>query len=579
MTQRRILGLLTAAALLVSAGAISGSAATPPTPLTREQIAQQILDSPAGRLMTGSARRALEFEAHADQSSEAKGTASNIKQSHGGHGPDNGSLTNVRVNDPGEDTHQTDQTTQSETAIAVAGSNVVVGFNDSQTGLLVLTAGADLSGYAYSRDGGRTFTDGGALPNVPAQNNFGDPWLATDRSGAIYYSTLSFDAFNFNLGVGVAKSTDGGKTWSQPVIASPQGQFFYMGDKEAMTTGPDPYVSSRDNIYVAWDDSAQFKAGGGGGGGGGGPKNGLAVAASRDGGASYTLTYADRIPFPDGVTNCNFGQYIGAYPLVDKSNGTLYVAATKIYNTFTCPPPPPPPPALGFGGGGGGGGGGPVFSQVIFKSTDGGATFDHGTTMATITAVNPYGALMLGPGQIMRVPQFPELVLRGGTLYATWHDGSPDPSNPNYHIRLATSSDGGATWSTSYVTSGTNDEVQPAISSDSAGIHILYLQRNGDNTLDANVADSSDGTTFGTQRVSSQSFPGVFTVPQFDPIIAFGYMGDYIANVSDGSTQYFAWGDNRDIVTNFLWPQGRHDPNVYFAARQSGGDQQNRTPH
>src|SRR6266568_1431887 len=46
---------------------------------------------------------------------------------------------------------------------------------------------------------------------------------------------------------------------------------------------------------------------------------------------------------------------------------------------------------------------------------------------------------------------------------------------------------------------------------------------------------------------------------------AFTYMGDYIANVSDGTHQYFAWGDNRDIVTNFLWPQGRHDPDVFFA--------------
>ncbi len=66
-------------------------------------------------------------------------------------------------------------------------------------------------------------------------------------------------------------------------------------------------------------------------------------------------------------------------------------------------------------------------------------------------------------------------------------------------------------------------------------------------------------------RVTSQSFPGVYNAPQFDPIIATAYMGDYIANVSDGSHQYFAWGDNRDVVTNFLWPQGRHDPDVFFA--------------
>ncbi len=65
--------------------------------------------------------------------------------------------------------------------------------------------------------------------------------------------------------------------------------------------------------------------------------------------------------------------------------------------------------------------------------------------------------------------------------------------------------------------------------------------------------------------MTSHAFPGVFTNPQFDPIIAFGYMGDYIANVSDGTDQYYAWVDNRDTVTNILWPSGRHDPNVYLA--------------
>ena len=77
-------------------------------------------------------------------------------------------------------------------------------------------------------------------------------------------------------------------------------------------------------------------------------------------------------------------------------------------------------------------------------------------------------------------------------------------------------------------------------------------------------ATSTDGTAFTTRRVTSTSFPGVFTAPQFDPIIAQTYMGDYIANVSDGSHQYLAWGDNRDQVVSALWPAGRNDPNLYF---------------
>jgi hypothetical protein len=121
---------------------------------------------------------------------------------------------------------------------------------------------------------------------------------------------------------------------------------------------------------------------------------------------------------------------------------------------------------------------------------------------------------------------------------------------------------------TAFITSGTHDEAQPAISADSS-LHIAYYQistdSSGNGQLDVFVSNSSNGNSFKVQRVTSQSFPGVFTLPQFDPIIAFGYMGDYIANVSDGTHQYMAWGDNRDIVTNFLWTSGRHDPDVFFA--------------
>ena len=100
------------------------------------------------------------------------------------------------------------------------------------------------------------------------------------------------------------------------------------------------------------------------------------------------------------------------------------------------------------------------------------------------------------------------------------------------------------------------------------GLHVAYYQIKttaGISTLDVRVSNSTNGKGFSSQRVTSQSFPGVYTLPQFDPLIAFTYMGDYIANVSDGTHQYMAWGDNRDIVVNFMWPSGRHDPDVFFA--------------
>lgn len=154
-----------------------------------------------------------------------------------------------------------------------------------------------------------------------------------------------------------------------------------------------------------------------------------------------------------------------------------------------------------------------------------------------------------------------------GTLLATWNDGGDGSGHS--HIRLAKSSDGAQSWTTSFVTSGTNDEAQPSISGDASGLHILYYvispAAGGTSALDVFVSNAADGATFNARRVTTRSFPGVFTAPQFDPIIAFAYMGDYISNVSDGQRQYFSWGDNRDVVTNFLWPNGRNDPDVFFA--------------
>jgi len=157
---------------------------------------------------------------------------------------------NVRVNDPALDT-QTDQTTQSETTVAISGKNVVVGYNDSQRTLLAITAGSTLTGYSYSSDGGKTFHDGGSLNNPPGGNSFGDPWLGADRGGRFYYSALL--GTPFGLTVAVARSGDGGRTFGTGVpITAVDG--FENGDQDELAVGRDPQNAAADNVYVAWDD-------------------------------------------------------------------------------------------------------------------------------------------------------------------------------------------------------------------------------------------------------------------------------------------------------------------------------------
>jgi hypothetical protein len=526
--------LVFAAAAVIAAIGVAGSTATPSNQLDRQSAAQKILDGKAGKYLTSPARIALGMIQRKDNQLVPEHVKLGpARAASGGLGPASPSFTNVRVNDPSLDGNQVDQTTQSETSVGVSGSNVVVGYNDSQKTGLFLTAGSSLSGVSYSSDGGATFKDGGSLPNTPEFVNFGDPWVASDRAGNMYYSELAFDVFNFNLDVSVAKSTDGGKTWGNPVpVKRPPFEVFYSGDKDAMAVGPDPSKKTQDDIYVAYDDFVfDFTTGD--------QFLGLPVAHSTDGGQTWTVSYADKNGFDNG---CSFAQYIGAVPIVAK-DGTLYVSAEKIaVDDPNCEGAPT------------------TFSEWIFKSTDGGQTFGPGVKIADVTPSVPNGLLKLGDGKYMRNLEFPTMAFLNNALYVAWNDGA----SGNSHIRLAKSTNGGQTWSLSWATQGSNDELQPSLTGDS-NLHLLYYRRNNNNTLDAYVANSSNGSAFVAQRVSTVSSPGVFTIPQFDPIIAFAYMGDYIGSATDGSHQYLAWGDNRDTVTNFMWPQGRNDPDVFFA--------------
>ncbi|MFL6241008.1 MAG: sialidase family protein [Actinomycetes bacterium] len=530
--------LATAAAIVAPTLSHAGS---PATPSDRAKLRADLLSHRESAPWSGMARAAL-YGAKNRSPGRAEARTSQAALASGGT-PQLGSanLTNVLVNDPGKDTHQTDQTTQSETSVAVAGSHVAVGFNDSQQALLAYTAGLDLSGVASSSDGGAHFTDRGTIANPENFTNIGDPWLTSDRAGALYYSTLTYGGDVGNLEIAVSKSTDGGATWSEPTFASPhQDNTLYEGDKDAIASGPSPSNHAKDVLYDTWDDVTcsfeDFTC-----------TNGLPVAVSTDGGQTWQLHYADQIV--TDPESCSFAQYIGAQPVVDPANGTLYVASEKLaVNDPHCT-----------------GGGSLQRSEVVFTSTDGGQTFSQSLAVPNVTAAFSNDAMVLGPGQFVRTLEFPSPGLFDGALYVSWNDGRSGHS----HIYVVRSTDGGATWSNPRLVTelGNNDEIQPALTGDASGVHVAYYRRNGNNTLDTVVSDSTDGRNFTAKRVTSQSFPGVLTVPQFDPQIAFAYMGDYIAQVSVGGHQYFAWGDNRDIVTDFMFPQGRHDPDVFFAKR------------
>src|SRR5207244_2700177 len=142
----------------------------------------------------------------------------------------------------------------SETSMATFGADAVVGFNNSADQPLVLTAQNRvafvhrfLSGVGVSHDGGRTWTES-SLPPIPGSPfTFGDPSVTVDRQGNFYYASLGANAAGQSL-VFVGKSSDGGRSFQPGVtVAVDPGS-----DKEWIAAGPDPLRPDRANLYVTW---------------------------------------------------------------------------------------------------------------------------------------------------------------------------------------------------------------------------------------------------------------------------------------------------------------------------------------
>ncbi len=157
---------------------------------------------------------------------------------------------NVRVNAP-QQAFPNGLLGRSETTVASRedGRFIVVGFNDAQ-GFCGAPFGSactpqtpsGLSGYAFSTDGGLTFTDGGAPDPARFGNVFtrGDPWL--DRGGkdkkTFFYANLAVDASTgVDLGVSVHRGRFRGRNFAWEdvhVLAPPRGEVRDFYDKEAI---------------------------------------------------------------------------------------------------------------------------------------------------------------------------------------------------------------------------------------------------------------------------------------------------------------------------------------------------------
>jgi len=265
----------------------------------------------------------------------------------------------------------------------------------------------------YSMDDGKTWKEtpllfsrcaGGNAGNGGNYSRASDPWVTFSPDGVAYAISISFDGVSLAPGsdgsVLVARSTDGGATWSAPVTLIFSGSTAF-NDKESITADP----KDSHFVYAVWDQLTVTGFGA------------AHFARTIDGGNSWE---AEKIIYDPGVNNQTIGNEI-----VGLSDGSAILDLFEEIdgtNSNT---------ASG--------------SIRVIRSTDHGATWSAPVTVARNLAV---GTVDPNTGRPLRVGAgLPQMTAGpGGTLVVVWQDGRF--SNGDHDgIALARSDDGGQSWS------------------------------------------------------------------------------------------------------------------------------------
>jgi hypothetical protein len=314
---------------------------------------------------------------------------------------------------------------QNETAIAVDPNNsqvIVAGANDyaSRTwsctiaGTPCSALGDGYSGTYLSSDGGQTWCCTSSDPDhlgtlIPGVERLtggqydagGDPSVAFDSRGNVYYAGLGFNRTSAPNTVTVSRGTisNGSLTWSAPTFINQTTSPAILNDKEWIAVDHNPTSPFRDRVYVTWT-RFKFQAQTGAY-----VQSPIAFVSSSDGGRTFTA--------PKMISGrAHYGQ--GSRPVVGP-DGSLYVfwdGSTRLATTD---------------------------STYVVKSTDGGATWSQPKAIAPLNDIEPLN------DTAFRVNSYPAgAVAANGDVYVTWDTETSDGSVAVY----SKSTNRGATWTT-----------------------------------------------------------------------------------------------------------------------------------
>ena len=499
------------------------------------------------------------------------------------------SLGNVRVN------QDCGYRLQSEEGIAydpLDPTNLLAGMNDERQGRNQCGIGFSLDSGAHWGDGLPPFQAWANAPDMmlpsaadPNRNTIlgdpgtlgiyqraSDPALGFDSHGRAYFSCVTFDSNTNASGLFVTASPAGAKgsyffnidTGTQPNNRPIGRKYKVVEDNSPLVfhdknfIAVDSFSSSpnRDNVYVTWtvfrfDASGNFL------------RAPIFGSMSTDG--AQTFSTPEEIS-GNSPTLCFFGNALdpsqsphqcdvdqGADPVV-LPNGALEV----VFNNGNTPASDPNAQQLA------------VHCSPSGSSTTGSAHLNCAAPVKVgddIVGGEPLcdfgrGPEQCIPGNYIRTDDFPRLAVgrANGHLYSVWQDYR----NGEYDIQLASSTDGGATWTASRTVNATRDldhyEAAVAVSPVSDRVGISYYRTGrvpNENTAtgpfapgQAGVQDRTSDYALAGGTGMGTSFAAVTLSPSFPPPGGdqFGFLGDYSGlTITPDGAAHPIWADTRNV--------------------------------
>jgi len=483
-------------------------------------------------------------------------------------------------------------TTESETALASSGSGIAAGYNSSASAIVApAPTGGGLvflqllfTAYSFSNDGGKNWTSGFVPPVPGSAFTFGDPSMAVGPNGTIYYASLGADALGNSI-VQMNKSTNGGMTWSPGVtVATDSGS-----DKEWIAVGPDG------TIYITWssfqtDGSVQLRLAKSTNGGDTWTQK-IVYAPIADPAhpklpqdqLSFTVPTVDwktgtlYIPFvhfsasdqdfirilisDDGAKTFHFAKFnIPRAPL------TTVLPITQAGDLDEC------------------GASLPASEPVVLGGAAPQPQFIPNVRLAIHSGKNVGGSYTGLPRWVnsARMNPQPGFAVRNGILYLAWVDSrrtTVADLNAGSDVWFIRSDDGGKTWTKRIKVNPANKfdlyHVEPSLAIDDGdSVHIAYYTQHQSGRYNVDLANSVDrGKSFPSSRllrvstVSSMIPPTNVPLPlsnnpynttNYDRVVAQCYdMGEYLAVKSTEHSVTTVWGDDRRLIRQ---PVSQFDP-------------------